>query len=270
LASSLDVIGPFAKNVEDVEIVFKAICGKDDMDSTSLNIKPLELQVKGFKLGLPKEYFLKGLNKEIEIKIKEAVGKIEKKIGKTMEVSLPHTAYALPCYYIILPAEVSANLARYDGMRYSQISNLKSQISNLRELYFKTRGKGLGSEPRRRVILGTYVLSKGYYEAYYKKAQQVRKVIIDEFEKTFKEVDFLLTPTTPTSPFELGEKTQDPLSMYLSDIFTVAVNIAGLPGINIPCGFTKDNLPIGFQIIGPRYSDFNLLKIAKEIEKIIY
>jgi len=284
MASSLDIIGPLTQSVEDAEIVFKTICGKDPMDSTSQNPPMLsdKLQVTGYKLqdlkfGLPKEYFQEGLDKKIKRSIDEVIKKIKSQGATIKEVSLPSTSYALPCYYIIMPAEASSNLARFDGIRYSPIEILRStqddsigvsNIINLHDLYFKTRGKGFGAEVRRRIVLGTYVLSSGYYEAYYKKAQQVRKLIAQEFDKVFQEVDFLITPTSPTFPFKIGEKVDDPLSMYLSDIFTVSANIAGVPAINLPCGY-ENNLPINMQIIGPYLSDFSLLNVSKTIEDII-
>ena len=274
MASSLDVIGPLAQSVEDAEIVFQIISGQDPMDSTSCEVKQIQdtrYKIQDTKIGLPQEYFIKGLDKEIQTVIEIMVQKLKKQKVVVKEVSISSTPYALPCYYIIMPAEVSSNLARYDGIRYA--SNSKFQISdsklNLRDLYFQTRGEGFGKEVKRRVILGTYVLSKGYYDAYYKKAQKVRRLIIEEFNKVFKEVNFLITPTTPTPAFKIGEKSTDPLSMYLSDIFTVAANIGGLPAINLPIGFTKNHLPIGLQIIGPYGSDYSLLQIAKIIENIL-
>jgi len=267
MASSLDIIGPFAQTVEDAEIIFKNIAGKDLMDSTSQDI-PLSLDkkqnIQNVVFGLPKEYFQEGLDNKIKKRIEEVIGKIKSQGATVKEVSLPSTSYALPCYYIIMPAEVSSNLARFDGIRYSSIND----YSNLRDIYFKTRGKGFGAEVRRRIVLGTHVLSSGYYDAYYKKAQQVRRLIAKEFDKVFKEVDFLITPTSPTFPFKIGEKVNDPLSMYLSDIFTVGANIAGIPAINLPCG-QANNLPINMQIIGSYLSDFSLLNISKTIENII-
>ena len=278
MASSLDIIGPLTQTVEDAEIVFKTICGKDPMDSTSQNLPQIpnsKFQIQNSKFGLPKEYFQEGLDGKIKKTIEEVIKKIKSKGATIKEVSLPSTSYALPCYYIIMPAEASSNLARFDGIRYGGIKEkdigvilAKAGISNLHDLYFKTRGKGFGAEVRRRIILGTYVLSSGYYEAYYKKAQQVRKLIAQEFDKVFQEVDFLITPTSPTFPFKIGEKIDDPLSMYLSDIFTVSANIAGVPAINLPCGH-EDNLPINMQIIGPYLSDFSLLNVSKTIEDII-
>ena len=267
MASSLDIIGPFAQNVEDAEIIFKSIAGKDTMDSTSQDISVATDKTQNIQntvFGLPKEYFQEGLDDKIKKTIEGVIEKIKSQGAIIKEVSLPSTSYALPCYYIIMPAEVSSNLARFDGIRYSSIND----YSNLHDIYFKTRGEGFGEEVRRRIVLGTYVLSSGYYDAYYKKAQQVRRLIAKEFNEVFKEVDFLITPTSPTFPFKIGEKADDPLSMYLSDIFTVGANIAGIPAINLPCG-KADNLPINMQIIGPYLSDFSLLNISKTIENII-
>ena len=267
MASSLDIIGPFAQTVEDAEIIFKNITGKDKMDSTSQDISAVldkTQNIQNVVFGLPKEYFQEGLDDKIKKTIEKMVEKIKSQGATIKKVSLPSTAYALPCYYIIMPAEVSSNLARFDGIRYSSIND----YSDLHDMYFKTRGKGFGAEVRRRIVLGTYVLSSGYYDAYYKKAQQVRRLIAQEFNKVFEEVDFLITPTSPTFPFKIGEKINDPLSMYLSDIFTVGANIAGIPAINLPCG-QAGNLPINMQIIGPYLSDFSLLNISKTIENII-
>ena len=278
MASSLDIIGPLTQTVEDAEIVFQAITGQDKMDSTSCDLKQIQdtkYKIQDTRFGLPQEYFVKGLDEEIRDKIEAVIQKLQNQKIQITKKSLPSTPYALPCYYIIMPAEVSSNLARYDGIRYAPMEILRSAQDefvgvsnkfNLHDLYFKTRGYGFGQEVRRRIILGTYVLSKGYYDAYYKKAQKVRRLIIEEFNKIFGDVNFLITPTTPTPAFKIGEKSADPLSMYLSDIFTVAANIGGLPAINLPIGFTKNNLPIGLQIIGPYGSDYSLLQIAKTIE----
>ncbi|MDD3098437.1 MAG: Asp-tRNA(Asn)/Glu-tRNA(Gln) amidotransferase subunit GatA [Candidatus Pacebacteria bacterium] len=274
MASSLDIISPLTQSVEDAEIIFKVIAGQDSMDSTSLNIpidldkeKNKEFKIENSVFGLPKEYFQKGLDDVIKKKVEEAIKKIEAQGAKIKEVSLSTSLYALPCYYIIMPAEISANLARFDGIRYGGVKDLK--IENLRDLYFKNRGKGFGPEVRRRIILGTYVLSSGYYDAYYKKAQQVRKLINEDFNRVFKEVDFLITPTSPTLPFKIGEKSNNPLAMYLSDVFTVGANISGVPAINLPCAWTDNNLPVGLQLIGSYLSDYQLLQAAKLIEKII-
>ena len=278
MASSLDIIGPLTQTVEDAEIVFQAITGQDKMDSTSCDLKQIQdtkYKIQDTRFGLPQEYFVKGLDEEIRDKIEAVIQKLQNQKIQITKKSLPSTPYALPCYYIIMPAEVSSNLARYDGIRYAPMEIFRSAQDefvgvsnkfNLHDLYFKTRGYGFGQEVRRRIILGTYVLSKGYYDAYYKKAQKVRRLIIEEFNKIFGDVNFLITPTTPTPAFKIGEKSADPLSMYLSDIFTVAANIGGLPAINLPIGFTKNNLPIGLQIIGPYGSDYSLLQIAKTIE----
>lgn len=268
MASSLDVIGPLTQSAEDAEIVFRAISGKDEMDSTSHEVSRIEnykLKIENRKFGLPQEYFTEGLDENIKTKIEAIIKKIEQTNAQVKQVSLPASPSALACYYIIMPAEVSSNLARYDGIRYASTNG----AANLRELYLKTRGNGFGKEARRRIILGAYVLSKGYYDAYYKKAQKVRRLIVEEFEKIFQEVDFLITPTTPTPAFKIGEKSADPLSMYLSDIFTVAANISGVPAINVPIGLSDDHLPLGLQIMGPYGSDYSLLAIAQQIETLI-
>jgi aspartyl-tRNA(Asn)/glutamyl-tRNA(Gln) amidotransferase subunit A len=272
-ASSLDQIGPMTKNVEDCKIVFEVIRGKDEMDSTSVNSKfkiqnsKLQFKIQNLKIGVPKEYFIKGIDSEVEKAIKEAIKKYEEMGAKISEISLPHTEYALPCYYIIAPSEASANLARYDGIKYgySKISNLKSQISNLLDVYFESRGEGFGKEVRRRIMLGTFSLSIGYYDAYYLRAAKVRSLIIRDFERAFEKVDLIFTPTSPTLPFKLGEKIDDPLKMYLSDIFTVSVNLAGLPAISIPIGKVK-NLPVGLQIIGKPFEEEKIFEVAKIYE----
>jgi aspartyl-tRNA(Asn)/glutamyl-tRNA(Gln) amidotransferase subunit A len=272
-ASSLDQIGPITKNVQDAKIVFDAISGKDEMDSTSVEIKSKiknqKSKINELRIGIPKEYFIKGIDPEVEKVINGAIKKFEEIGTKIEEISLPHTEYALPCYYIIAPSEASANLARYDGIKYGyKISNLKSQISNLLEVYLKSRGEGFGEEVKRRIMLGTYALSAGYYEAYYLRAQRVRTKIKEDFETAFQKVDFILTPTSPTPAFKLGERSQDPLTMYLSDIFTVSVNLAGLPAISIPCG-KVDGLPVGLQIIGKAFEENEILAIAQIFEQSI-
>lgn len=277
-ASSLDQIGPMTKTVRDCEIVFEAIKGKDEMDSTSVETQPLNHSttrpLKELKIGVPKEYFIKGIDPEVEKVVKKAIKKYEEMGAKIEEISLPHTEYALPCYYILAPAEASSNLARYDGIKYgysknsklkAQSSKVKSQNSKVLDVYFESRGEGFGPEVKRRIMLGTFTLSAGYFEAYYLRAQKVRLLIKKDFEEAFKKVDFIFTPTTPTLPFLLGEKLKDPVLMYLSDIFTVPVNLAGLPAISIPCG-KIGNLPVGLQIIGPAYSDFRVIEIAKFYE----
>jgi len=273
MASSLDQIGPITKNVEDAEIIFNVIKGKDELDSTSVESKlPITNyqlpNLKNLRIGLPKEYFIKGLDEEIEERIDEIVKKIEKLGVKIEKISLPHTDYALAVYYIIMPSEVSANLARYDGIRYgtSRIKNQKSKVKSLLDLYLENRTKGFGDEVKRRIMLGTYSLSTGYYEAYYLKAQKVRNLIKKDFLEAFEKVDLIITPTTPTPAFKIGEK-QDPLSMYLSDIFTVSVNLAGLPAISIPIG-KVNNLPIGLQIIGKPFEEDKIFKLSKIIEEL--
>ncbi len=266
-ASSLDQIGPLAKTAEDAQIVFDVIKGKDEMDSTSLNppteSKPTEISIKGLKIGLPKEYFIEGIDPEVEKIIRKAVSQYEKMGAQVIEVSLPHTEHALAAYYIIQPAEASANLARYDGIKYG----LSEPANQLLDVYLKTRQKGFGDEVRRRIMLGTYTLSAGYYEAYYLKAQKVRTLIREDFANAFKEVDVLMTPTSPTVAFKLGEKTDDSVAMYLSDIYMVAVNLAGLPGLSVPCG-KVGRLPVGLQIIGQQFDDEKILQIAQAYENI--
>jgi len=271
MASSLDQIGPLTQSVLDAKIVFEVIAGKDEKDATSYDVKKNNINLppfKNIKIGVPKEYFIKGIDLAVEGAVRNSLKKIEAQGAQILEISLPYTPYALPCYYIIMPAEVSANLARYDGIRYSPLNGLKNDL-DLMNLYFETRGQGFGPESRRRIILGTYVLSAGYYDAYYLKAQKVRRLIKQDFEKAFQKVDFIITPTTPTPAFKFGEKTQDPVSMYLSDIFTVSANLAGLPAINLPCGQNKNGLPLGLQIMAQNGYDFNLLSFSELIEQIL-
>jgi aspartyl-tRNA(Asn)/glutamyl-tRNA(Gln) amidotransferase subunit A len=260
-ASSLDQIGPMTKTVEDCEIVFDVIKGRDEMDSTSYELRNTnyEIQIKDLKIGVPKEYFVEGIEKEVENVIKEAIKKYEKMGAKITEISLPHTQYALPAYCIVATSEASANLARYDGIKYGYSNH---QVLDLIDVYFKSRGKGFGQEVKRRIMLGTFSLSAGYYEAYYLRAQKVRQKIFEDFEKAFKIVDAIFTPVSPTLPFKLGEKIDDPLKMYLSDVFTVSANLAGLPAISIPCGKVK-KLPVGLQIIGKPFSEKLIFQIAK-------
>lgn len=294
MASSLDQIGPITKTVEDAEILFKAIRGKDELDATSIADYGLRTTdygsegIKKLKIGLPKEYFIAGLDKEVEKAIQEAIEKLKKLGFEFKEISLPHTKYALSCYYIIMPAEVSANLARFDGIRYArkyteqtpkqtlrvatgQARNIaeSSRKSALEEIYFRQRGEGFGDEVKRRIILGTFVLSSGYYDAYYNKAQKVRGLIKKDFDDAFSEVDAILTPVSPTAAFKIGEKTGDPLKMYLSDIFTMPVNLAGLPALSMPVKNYKNsgNLPVGFQLIGRHFCEDDILGIGKEYER---
>ena len=235
---------------------------------------PLEVGLRNIRIGLPKEYFGSGLNPDVEKIIREAIKKIESAGAIIKEVSLPHSEYALPAYYIVVPSEVSANLARYDGIRYgaSAAINRQQPAINLYDVYAKTRAEGLGTEVKRRVMLGTYALSAGYYDAYYLKAQKVRNLIRQDFENVLKEVDVILGPTTPTPAFKLGERSDDPLQMYLADIYTVAVNLAGVPGISIPAGTVEKGsrkLPVGLQLIGGWFEEKKLLSIASQIEKLM-
>ncbi|HUU50564.1 MAG TPA: Asp-tRNA(Asn)/Glu-tRNA(Gln) amidotransferase subunit GatA [Nitrospinota bacterium] len=264
-ASSLDQIGPMTKDVKDSALLMNVISGKDPLDSTSADIpvpdftKALIEDVKDLKIGIPKEYFVEGMNKEVEAKVWEAIKLLERLGAKPKEVSLPHTDYAIATYYILATAEASSNLARYDGVKYGYRTK---EEKDLLEMYKKTREEGFGPEVKRRIMLGTYVLSAGYYDAYYKKAQQVRTLIKRDFDEVFKECDVLITPTSPTPAFKIGEKMEDPLQMYLSDIFTISVNLGGIPAISLPCGFSKDNLPVGLQIMGRHFDEETILRVA--------
>jgi len=276
MASSLDQIGPFAKNVQDCKTVFDAIKGRDTKDSTSAVLEQevkWQLNLKDLRVGLPKEYFAKGIDPEVEELVKGAIKKIEAAGAQVQEISLPYSEYALACYYIIMPCEVSANLARYDGIKYgySEINN----VSNLLDVYLKSRQRGFGAEPRRRIMLGTYALSAGYYDAYYLKAQKVRTKILEDFTKAFNKVDVILTPVSPTPPFKFGEKIDDPIKMYLSDIYTVPINLAGVPALSIPCGNVSPpagevgKLPVGLQIIGKHFSEDLIFKVAQTVENLL-
>jgi len=271
-ASSLDQIGPFTHTVEDAALVLQAIAGHDPMDSTSLDVPvpdysaTLNDGVKGMKLGVPKEYFVEGMDPQVEKRVREAIEVYRGLGAEIVEVSLPHTKYAVADYYIIATAEASANLARFDGVRYGK------RAENPRDLadhYGRTRGEGFGKEVKRRIILGTYVLSSGYYDAYYLRAQKVRTLIRCDFEEAFKKVDGLLSPTSPVPSFKIGERMSDPLQMYLADIFTIAANLAGICGISIPCGETETDgkkLPVGLQIMAPAFEEARLLRIAQAYE----
>jgi aspartyl-tRNA(Asn)/glutamyl-tRNA(Gln) amidotransferase subunit A len=269
-ASSLDQIGPITKDVEDCAILMNAISGYDPYDSTSINIEVQDYKeslvndVKGVRIGIPEEYFIEGMDPDVERSMKEAIDLFKNWGGEIKRISLPHTAYAVAVYYIICTAEASSNLARYDGVKYG----LRSKgYRDLMELYTQTRAKGFGKEVKRRIILGTYVLSAGYYEAYYRKASQVRTLMRQDYEGAFKEVDVILAPTAPTPAFRIGEKVEDPLQMYLSDIHTIPVNLAGIPAISIPCGFNHENLPIGLQIMGRHFDEGMLLRVAYTFER---
>ncbi len=268
-ASSLDQIGTLTKNVQDTALLMNIISGHDPLDSTSAPLSEpdftlaLGQDIKGIKLGVPKEYFIEGTEKEVEASVKDAIRKLEDLGAIPVEISLPHTGYAIATYYILATSEASSNLARYDGVKYG----FRAEGKDLMDMYSNTRAQGFGAEIKRRIMLGTYALSSGYYEAYYKKAQQVRTLIKKDFERAFQEVDVIITPTSPTVAFKVGEKSADPLQMYLSDIFTISVNLAGVPGISIPCGFTTDNLPVGLQLIGKHFDEESLLKIAYAYEQ---
>jgi len=270
LASSLDQIGPIAKSAEDAAIIFNAIRGKDPLDATSTDgnygeelLNPNFEKMKGLKVGLPKEYFEGGLAPEIQSGIELALRKVKSLGLKTQEISLPHSKYGVSTYYIILPAEASANLARFDGVRYGSPKTEKT----LRDLYFETRGHGFGPEPKRRIILGTFVLSSGYYDAYYEKAQRVRALIKNDFEQAFKDVDVILAPVTPTTAFKFGENS-DPLSMYLADIFTIPANLAGIPALSLPVDKNFKGLPVGFQIIGRAFKEADILGLGQFYERL--
>ena len=266
-ASSLDQIGPIAKTVDDCRIVFDTIKGKDPLDSTSVESKiqnpKSKIQIKDLKIGVPKEYFIKGLDPEIEKVIKAAIKKYEEMGAKVEEVSLPHAEYALPAYYLINPSEASANLARYDGIKYGFS---EKSAKNLMEVYLKTKGKGLGPEVRRRIMLGTYALSQGFYEAYYLRAQKIRTQVRNDFEKAFEKVDVIMGPVSPVLPFKIGEKIDDPLSMYLVDAYTVSINLVGLPALSLPVG-KVGKLPVGLQIIGKPFEEEKILNIGEYFEK---
>ena len=268
-ASSLDQIGPITKNVKDAAILLNVISGHDPNDSTSAGISAPDFtsvigqDIKGLKLGVPKEYFTQGIDPEVEAAVKQAISKLESLGAIPVEISLPHTGYAVAAYYILATSEASSNLARYDGVKYG----LRVEGEDLIEMYMKTREQGFGAEVKRRIILGTYTLSSGYYDAYYKKAQQVRTLIKQDFDRAFDKVDVIVTPTTPSPAFKSGEKTDDPLQMYLADIFTISVNLAGVPGMSIPCGFTSGDLPVGLQIMGKHFDEESILKIAYAYEQ---
>ncbi len=269
-ASSLDQAGVFANNVEDSAILLREIAGYDDRDSTSANVKipdyfnNLSYDLSGKTVGIPKEYSIEGISDEINLVWEKATKILEKKGVKVKKISLPHTKYALPAYYIIAPAEASSNLARYDGVKYGYRA---SDVNNLDHMYELTRSEGFGTEVKRRILIGTYVLSAGYYDAYYLKAQKVRKLIANDFAEAFKECDFILTPTTPSAAFPLGEKEDDPIKMYLNDIFTVPASLAGLPGISIPFGTDKDNLPLGVQLLSKHFNEQEIFNASYALEK---
>lgn len=265
MASSLDQIGPFSKSVKDARKVFNVIKGKDEMDSTSVEVDESHKKEESVKIGIPKEYFVDGVEKRVKTEVEKAIGKIKDAGFEVVDISLPHTEYALACYQIVMASEVSANMARYDGIRYG-LEVDRPEAKSIERAYFKNRGK-FGDEVKRRIILGTYSLSSGYYDDYYMKAEKVRELIRRDFQDAFEKVDTILTPTSPISPFKLGEKLENPLSMYLTDLFTTPANLAGLPAISIPADV--EGLPVGIQLMGARFEDEKLLDVAEKLEDII-
>ena len=269
-ASSLDQAGPITRSVEDAAIILNAISGADPLDSTSVDIEVpdytsnLNGDIKGIRIGIPKEYFIDGMDNEISESAKKAIAVLESLGAQIIDISLPHTKYAVSTYYIIAPSEASSNLARYDGVRYGYRT---PNAQSLTEMYVKTRSEGFGNEVKRRIMLGTYALSSGYYDAYYLKAQKVRTLIRKDFVDAWENVDVIIAPTSPEVAFRIGDKTDDPLKMYLSDILTIPCNIAGIPGISIPCGFSSDKLPIGLQILGKAFDEKTVLRVAHTYEQ---
>lgn len=269
-ASSLDQAGPITKTVEDTALLLNAISGHDPRDSTCVNTpvpdytQSLKDSIKGMKIGVPGEYFIPGMDREVEEATKKAIALVGDLGGNIIEISLPHTEYAVLTYYIIAPSEASSNLARYDGVKYGYRT---ADAETLRDMYFKTRAEGFGNEVKRRIMLGTYALSAGYYDAYYLKAQRVRTLIKKDFEEAFKKVDVIMAPTAPEVAFRFGEKTDDPIKMYLSDVLTIPCNIAGLPGISIPCGFSSNGLPIGIQVLGKPFDEGAVIHVAHAYER---
>jgi len=268
-ASSLDRVGPFANNARDVATVLQVIAGRDPNDSTSTTVPvpdyaaEIAKPVAGLRIGIPREYFGAGMDGEVRKKIEAGI-EVLKKLGcKTVEIHMPHTDYAIAVYYIIATAEASSNLARYDGVRYG----LRVNDDSLLAMYRKTRGAGFGAEVKRRIVLGTYVLSAGYYDAYYLKGQKVRALIAQDFHRAFAQVDAIVTPTSPVPAFKLGERTNDPLQMYLADIYTVTGSLAGIPGISVPCGKICGKLPVGLQIFGPAFGEARVLQLAHAFEQ---
>jgi aspartyl-tRNA(Asn)/glutamyl-tRNA(Gln) amidotransferase subunit A len=269
-ASSLDHIGPLTKTVKDAALLLRTIAGRDPMDSTSAEapvpdyVQEIGRPVQGLRLGVPRQYFGEGLDQEVRSAVETAIQTLAQKCGcEIVPISLPHTEYAIPTYYLIATAEASSNLARYDGVRYGYRA---PQAGTLAEMYRRTRDQGFGAEVKRRILLGTYALSAGYYDAYYLKAQKVRTLLARDFEQAFAQVDAVVTPTSPTPAFRLGEKVDDPLAMYLADIFTVVADLVGIPGISVPCGETREGLPVGLQVLGKHFDEGTILRIAHAYE----
>lgn len=272
LASSFDTIGPLTKTVEDAAHVLQIIAGHDEKDSTTPKVEVpdyrqnLRKSVEGLRIGLPKEYFSEGIDPQTEKLVRDAVKEYEKMGAKIVEVSLPYTKYAVAVYYIAMPAELSANLARFDGIRYG--APPKAQVKDMIDYYYQARNEGFGDEIKRRIMIGTYVLSAGYYDAYYKKAQKVRTLILEDFRNAFEKADVLMTPVSPVPAFKIGEKSDDPLAMYLADVFTIPINCSGVPAMSIPCGFTPENLPVGMQIIAPHFREDLLFQCGSAYEQV--
>ncbi|MHB8535788.1 MAG: Asp-tRNA(Asn)/Glu-tRNA(Gln) amidotransferase subunit GatA [Sulfuricaulis sp.] len=270
-ASSLDQGGPMARTAEDAALMLNVMAGFDPRDSTSVDepvpdyTRTLGQDIKGLRIGLPKEYFSKGLSAEVAKVIEAAIAEYKKLGAQVVEVSLPNSQLAIPCYYVLAPAEASSNLSRFDGARYGYRAK---DYTDLLDMYCKTRAEGFGAEVKRRIMIGTYALSAGYYDAYYLKAQQLRRLIAEDFRKAFETCDVIMGPTTPTTAFKIGEKSADPVAMYLSDIYTISVNLAGLPGMSIPAGFAPDGLPVGLQLIGQYFNESRLLNIAHRYQQV--
>ena len=270
-ASSLDHIGPLTKSVKDAAIMLRHIAGRDLADSTSADVpvpdyeQEIERPVRGLKVGVPKEYFGEGLDPEVRAAVEAAIERLRAAGCEVISISLPHTEYAIPTYYLVATAEASSNLARYDGVRYG-LRARNGEVRNLASMYRITRDRGFGPEVKRRIMLGTYALSAGYYDAYYVKAQKVRTLLTRDFEEAFRKVDAIVTPTTPTPAFKLGEKADDPLAMYLADIYTVTADLAGVPGISVPCGTTKSGLPIGLQVLARHFDEATMIRVAHSVE----
>jgi aspartyl-tRNA(Asn)/glutamyl-tRNA(Gln) amidotransferase subunit A len=269
-ASSLDHIGPLTKTVKDSALVLQHIAGRDVMDSTSAAVPvpdytaAIEQPIAGLRLGIPNEYFGEGLDPEIKAAVEAAIAKLQAAGCTIVPISMPHTRYAIPAYYIVATAEASSNLARFDGVRYGY--RARDGVKNLATMYRRTRDEGFGPEVKRRIMLGTYALSAGYYDAYYLKAQRVRTLLTRDFEEAFTKVDAIVTPTTPTPAFKLGEKSDNPLAMYLNDIYTVTADLVGVPGISVPCGYTKAKLPIGLQVLGKHFDESTVFRVGHAVE----
>ena len=268
-ASSLDQGGPMAKSAEDLALLLNLMVGFDERDSTSLQrdaedyARDLALPLKGLKIGLPKEYFAQGLSADVARAVEAAIDQYRKLGAQTVEISLPNTRLSIPVYYVLAPAEASSNLSRYDGVRYGYRA---PEYTDLQDMYQKTRAQGFGAEVKRRIMMGTYVLSHGYYDAYYLQAQKLRRLIAQDFAQAYTQCDVIMGPTTPTTAFNLGEKSDDPVQMYLSDIYTIAVNLAGLPGLSIPVGFGDNGRPVGLQIVGNYFAEAKMLNVAHQYQ----